>query len=367
MVGDWPGLTASRGRSTFLPSGKKMLETDDNARLEPIPAGWYCVGFTDELARGEVKTQLLGGRERVVFRTRGGRAAVVDAFCPHLGAHLGHGGTVVGETLRCPFHGFCFDVEGACTQTGYGTRPPPKARLGALAVIERLGAVFVHLDPHGRDPAWEIPDIDQTGWTPIRHRRIRLRSHPQEVAENSVDVGHFAHVHGYEEVRETRALTTSGPLLRVGYGMRRRRPRALVFRDLAIEFDIHQYGLGCAFVEARTSVGLLSRQLVLVTPLGAGEVDLRIGCSVRRAEPGARSRLLGFFPAAWLAELAFRAFEKDVEQDLDIWNHKRFVHPPALAEGDGPIGTYRKWARQFYPARPGGEARALRVAGGGER
>ena len=25
-----------------------------------------------------------------------------------------------------------------------------------------------------------------------------------------------------------------------------------------------------------------------------------------------------------------------------------YVDPPALADGDGPVGAYRRWARQFY-------------------
>ena len=40
----------------------------------------------------------------------------------------------------------------------------------------------------------------------------------------------------------------------------------------------------------------------------------------------------------------------DAKQDFAIWQHKRYVHPPALAQGDGPIGKYRTWAAQFYGA-----------------
>jgi hypothetical protein len=28
--------------------------------------------------------------------------------------------------------------------------------------------------------------------------------------------------------------------------------------------------------------------------------------------------------------------------------HKRYVDRPALASGDGPVGLYRKWVKQFY-------------------
>jgi hypothetical protein len=38
-----------------------------------------------------------------------------------------------------------------------------------------------------------------------------------------------------------------------------------------------------------------------------------------------------------------------VKQDESIWNYKKYLRRPAVAEGDGPIHAYRKWASQFYP------------------
>jgi len=44
-------------------------------------------------------------------------------------------------------------------------------------------------------------------------------------------------------------------------------------------------------------------------------------------------------------------YAREVESDVAIWEHKRYLDQPALAEGDGPIGKYRRWASQFYPSR----------------
>ena len=43
----------------------------------------------------------------------------IDAFCPHLGAHLGYGGLVEESTIRCPFHAWRFDGTGACVEVPY--------------------------------------------------------------------------------------------------------------------------------------------------------------------------------------------------------------------------------------------------------
>ena len=74
------------------------------------PRGWFVIGVSKELEPGDVRPIRYFGRELVLYRTESGMAIVHDAFCPHLGAHLGYGGKVVGETIQCPFHAWRFDA-----------------------------------------------------------------------------------------------------------------------------------------------------------------------------------------------------------------------------------------------------------------
>ena len=75
----------------------------------PIPFGWYAVAFSDELSIKEVKPLYFFAKDLVLYRTESGIPVLLDAFCPHLGAHLGHGGEVHGESIACPFHGWEFE------------------------------------------------------------------------------------------------------------------------------------------------------------------------------------------------------------------------------------------------------------------
>ena len=93
----------------------------------PVPFGWYGVSLSRELAAGEVKPLQYFGKELVLFRTESGEARLLDAFCPHLGAHLGHGGKVKGEHIACPFHGWEFSGEGVCQHIPYAQNMPPRA------------------------------------------------------------------------------------------------------------------------------------------------------------------------------------------------------------------------------------------------
>ena len=60
----------------------------------PLPNGLLPGAFSEELAPGTVKSAPSFGRELVAWRDDAGAAPVLDAHCPHLGAHLGVGGRV---------------------------------------------------------------------------------------------------------------------------------------------------------------------------------------------------------------------------------------------------------------------------------
>ena len=60
-----------------------------------FPNGWHGIAFSSDIAPGKAQAVRMLGRDFVAFRTEAGEAHVLDAYCPHLGAHLGHGGRVV--------------------------------------------------------------------------------------------------------------------------------------------------------------------------------------------------------------------------------------------------------------------------------
>ena len=78
----------------------------------PIPFGWFQVAWPGDVKVGQVVPLQYFGHHLALWRDDDGVAHVNDAFCPHLGAHFGHGGSVDGEDLVCPFHGWRFDADG---------------------------------------------------------------------------------------------------------------------------------------------------------------------------------------------------------------------------------------------------------------
>lgn len=328
---------------------------DRIVHLPPFPKSWYVVGLSRELKVGQIRELSFCGKQVVLYRTQAGKAVLAEAFCPHMGAHFAHGGKVEGELLRCPFHGFCFDPTGTCTETGYGTRPPAQAKLGIWPTQEWQGLILAWHDNAGSMPDWQIPDMDFEGWSEPQFADWTIASHPQEIAENSVDIGHFRYVHGYDEVKVFEEAQADGPVLYGKYGM----ARMANFvgkngRMVHIEFDFKEFGLGFAFVEATVQeYGLVSRHFVLPMPIDGKVIQLRIGVSVKMDfDPKLIHPLLGLVPRPvlnyFLLKGYFREYTRDVTDDFNVWKNKAYVHPPYLAKGDGPVVLYRKWAQQFY-------------------
>jgi nitrite reductase/ring-hydroxylating ferredoxin subunit len=329
--------------------GGRRLPVVPDPATPGLPTGWFVAASSAEVPRGRTLTTRFMSEELVLYRTASGEARAVSPHCPHLGAHLGRSGTVEGEALRCDFHHFRFDGSGACQKTGYGTRPPPAARLSTRPVRELHGLILVHHDPAGGAPSWEVPALDLDGWSPFVIQRFSLRGHPQETTENSVDTGHFSLVHGFREVRVLREAREEGPYLTARYAMKRGLGPLRAAVD--VEFEVHVHGLGYSLVEVEiASLGLRTRQLVLATPTEPGRIDLRLGVSVEEPRGGGPlAALLPRLRAGAAARFISILYARDVAHDIRIWEHKRYLPRPALAAGDGPVGLYRRWASQFYP------------------
>jgi phenylpropionate dioxygenase-like ring-hydroxylating dioxygenase large terminal subunit len=306
----------------------------------PFPSGWYCVGLSRELSPGAIQSRRFVGAEVVVFRTRSGAVSVIDAYCPHLGSHLGQG-TIEGEAIQCSFHRFRFDGAGRCVATGYGGRAPNVA-VRTWPVEEKNGLILAYHDPEGAAPGWSVPALDSEGWTPLLTRVWRQRGHPQETTETSVDVGHFAGLHGFADVEKVREVDATGPCLTAQYRMKKRVKLAgMSFGRVAFEFDVSVHGLGYSFVETRLpSSKVRLRHFVLACPTEEDEIELRIALSMANHRVPLANQLI--------PRLAFRSFVSDVVQDLENWRTKRYLARPILVEGDGPIRMFRRWAEQFY-------------------
>ncbi len=147
-----------------------MLSAEMNQRLTQVgpetPGGallrryWQPAALVEELA-GErpLKAVRLLGEDLVLFRDPGGRYGLMDKHCSHRGADLCFGRLEAGG-LRCPFHGWLYDVDGNCLEQPAEPAESNfhrKVRQPAYAVAERNGVIFAYLGPGPPPP---LPGYD---------------------------------------------------------------------------------------------------------------------------------------------------------------------------------------------------------------
>ena len=328
----------------------------------PYPDGWFAVAFADELPPGGVVRRRVMGEDVVVYRTQRGVVRAVEPYCPHLGAHLGHGGRIEGEQIVCPFHHFAFDIAGACVRTGYGTRPPA-VRLRQRKVQQVNGAILVWRHAGGAPPTWEVEPQSTDGFPAPFRRQTTIVGHPQEVVENTVDIGHIGPLHGYRHARMRQPFTAHGPFFTLAASGERVVPLA---GSVEVLFDVAVHGLGHIWATA-TIPRLRTAAMfqAMATPLDPTRVEIRFSAALRVGSSitNARAQLL---LSRLLTSTLGPAFRRDLEQDFPVWEHKAYLDQPRLAKGDGPITPYRRWARQFYsqPAATNGRPETARLNAG---
>ncbi|MEM8606702.1 MAG: Rieske 2Fe-2S domain-containing protein [Myxococcota bacterium] len=308
-----------------------------------LPSGWFQIGYSDEVGPGDVKPLKYFGTDLVMFRTESGELSVLDAFCPHLGAHLGHGGTVKGDEIECPFHAWRFGADGRCTGVPYATHQPRKAALKRWHVHEVANLIMCWYHADGESPNWEIPDeIPEWGtrdgvrndeWTEWETADWQVNSCSLEMAENAVDAAHFRYLHGTTNLPASEA-TFDGPVQRVFSATGMETPRGPV--DGSVESL--SYGFGMGVVRFKGLAETLN--IGCTTPIDHDHVHLRFNFSVKKLGGADITRGVG---AAFVREV-----KRQVEQDIPIWENKVHLPKPLLCDGDGPIASYRRWAAQFY-------------------
>ncbi|NRB38312.1 MAG: Rieske 2Fe-2S domain-containing protein [Pseudomonadales bacterium] len=318
----------------------------------PIPFGWFHVSYSSELAVGEAKPIKYFAKDRVLFRTESGAVKCIDAYCPHMGAHLGYGihefngngGEVQGETIVCPFHGWKFNGDGECKDVPYAKNIPPKVKdkqcMPAYDVVERNQVIWVwyHPDPKQK-PLFEVRElpeaaIDSDEWGEIENHRYHIGTHIQEIAENGADPAHFCYVHGTAHIPDVGEAVFDGYARNVVLTSKLDTPRGQVDGNIAF----YSNGPG----QAVTTFGGICDTILMgnMTPIDEENIEVNFGFLQKKVN--------GVVPAGGVNAAIKADIIQQLEEDRPIWQNKVYRPIPILCDGDGPIAKFRKWYSKFY-------------------
>ncbi|MBQ46736.1 MAG: 3-ketosteroid-9-alpha-hydroxylase [Zetaproteobacteria bacterium] len=322
-----------------------------------FPRGWFVIGSSDEYKKGETKALKYFDQEIVAFRGEDNQVYLLDAYCPHLGAHLAHGGKVEGNTIRCPFHAWQFQgKDGKCIDVPYAKRIPRKACVRSWQVVERNGLILVWHDPDGGQPDYEIPilaEYGKSGWTPWHLDRRTIKTHPREIVENVADEAHFKVVHHLKEVSYFENIYENHTATQIMRGMGNHRP---------ISTKATYYGPAYQVTWMQSLVE--SRLVNAHTPIDENSLHLWFGVMIQNEDFSEEDMVVirkslshmglpeEFVKSKENLDKIHQAIIQGTRQgyheDVEIWEHKVYREVPLLCAGDGPIPKLRKWYSQFY-------------------
>jgi phenylpropionate dioxygenase-like ring-hydroxylating dioxygenase large terminal subunit len=303
--------------------GRPRVRLESTPRFPfPMPNGWFILAKADEVAPLEVKPIFYFGRDLVVYRTAGGEARVVSAYCAHLGAHLGAGGRVEDDAIVCPFHGWNYDGStGKCVAIPYGTgKIPSQAKIRSFPTLERNRMIWAWFHAEGKPPFYDVPEVpefDDPEFGEPHTVEFTLKTVCQEMAENNHDQAHFRFVHGTDSIPEEDTVIDGTYKRVVGMGG---------------AFTRETFGLGLGVLRLKGYVTFFSS----TTPVDEEHVHVRWTF----LSPLARG------PQA--AERAALGFTSALSQDIPIWENKRYVERPIITKSERSILDHREWCRQFY-------------------
>lgn len=326
----------------------------------PIPFGWFAVAYGKELQPGQAKPIFLFNQHQVLFRTESGKVRMLEAFCPHLGAHLGHGGKVIGERIACPFHGWQMDGEGTVREVPYAESKPRRVQEGACLysypVQERNQMIWAWYHPRRIEPTFElddIPEFSDPDWTELETYEWEIESHIQETGENAVDIAHFPYVHSTRNMPKARIELD---------GCRRLTEMVTVAPAIGEDGTIDMSKTEDSYLISRNWGPGMSSQtfdrafktvmLGTMTPVTDNLLILRFAFT----KPKNLSEQFKVLTDGLIAEIV-----RQVGHDMVIWQNKLYRDDPILCDGDGPVAKYRQWFRQFYDE--GAEEAPVRLVG----
>jgi phthalate 4,5-dioxygenase oxygenase subunit len=193
-----------------------MLSEQDNQLLTRVGPGtpmgellrryWTPALLVSEVPEPDgvpVRVRLLG-EDLVAFRDSNGRVGLVQENCPHRGASL-YFGRNEECGLRCPYHGWKFDVDGACVDMP--SEPPTsvfkdKVRIKVYPVHESGGIVWTYMGPADAQPQFRDFGTESLAAEHVQATKMHTTCNWVQSMEGNLDTSHISWLHQFDRVED---------------------------------------------------------------------------------------------------------------------------------------------------------------------
>lgn len=138
-------IALAHGLPNWLYCGKDALEAEKQAIFAK---GWAGIGFAKDVPEdGDVKPLTFLDEPLLMLRDRDGRVRVFQNTCRHRGVVLVEEAKSTTGLIRCPYHAWCYSLDGKLRQTphvgGPGIHEHRDVDKSALGLVEIRSHVFL--------------------------------------------------------------------------------------------------------------------------------------------------------------------------------------------------------------------------------
>ena len=310
------------------------------------PRGWFVIAESSELSSKPLALRF-HEKDFVLYRGESGRAVMLDAYCPHMGTHLGASDTaylastgkqIEGDSIRCPYHGWRFSADGKCDDIPYHDgKFPRSAMITSYIVVESMGCVMAWLDEEGSEPDYEAPSLQE--WDDPMWIRWELDHcgdlpvHSQELMDNMADVWHLGPTHGSpceyfeNEVQGIKCIQRQG-----GF-----------HKAYNYTIDTVTWYTGPAILLSKQVIGDTNTyEFIAHTPIDDGNIRIWHAVLYKASSENPTKEEVELAKKAQADGLA------SLSADFSVWQNKRPATKIIQLPTDGPFNICRKWYSQFY-------------------
>ena len=336
---------------------RKKITFDPDLEIEraenyppPFPNGWFNLCSSNDVKKGQVIEVNALGKKLAVFRGEDGKVGVLDVYCPHLGANLADG-SVVGNSLVCPFHAWQFNIKGECTHIPYSIDSHQNKNTSAWTIKENWGMILVWYHNNNELPSWDTDGYLEEIKEYAYHGKSSdiLRIHLQDFSENGADYAHFDIVHNLLTIPFANKIFHVKHTTNIEFGEGNEKHMACFtdYAEIAWNKDnsiikgargkavVTYYGPGFLVFKFQTRFG---SPIIVKTFTPIGKLKVRMDDYIY-APKGSNKLAIKYIVGEATAQF---------HDDINIWERKIFRQQPNLVKGDGPIMKMRKWYSQFY-------------------
>jgi len=170
---------------------------------------WQPVGLSHDFTPGGKPKQIkVMGEDLVLFRDDKGRPGVLGLHCSHRLTSLAYGRVEDGG-IRCPFHGWLYNVEGRCLEQP--AEPEPfceKVNHLSYPCEELGGLIFTYMGPPDKKPLLARYEVLIREDGSRKADSYDINSNYLQNVEGAVDSVHFSYLHmdNWSEVKHRLAL-----------------------------------------------------------------------------------------------------------------------------------------------------------------